>query len=377
MDLCSIIIITIIILSTLYVICFTNNENFSNTNQSINLFSKPQLQGINLSLTILNSKLKLQYLYTTILNMPMKTYSKKSPILMLSGLGDNELYYNNTKIWPSNCMVNLETILCNKKIKLNYSNSKNNYFSTFINLLESSNYVSGKSYSLEPYDFTQILQKDVLVELFSRIKNNIENMVQINNKKAVLIGYQLGATLLLLFLNRQEKQWINLYIDNFVLVGSIIGGCVEALNNYINGFYNYSSSILKLIDGLQLLAPSYYLYGNTDIIQFDEVNYSAEDYTKLLSYLKLNINLDESNILIKEAFKIPNVHMKFITGTSNTFFNNNFIAGDGFVTETQIKEIITHYSSETQVDVFRSTVHSAYLLENYDVIIYLLNLLKI
>ena len=202
-------------------------------------------------------------------------------------------------------------------------------------------------------------------------------MVKINNKKAVLIGYQLGATLLLLFLNRQEKQWINLYIDNFVLVGSMIGGCVEALNNYINGFYNYSPSILKLIDGLQLLAPSYYLYGKTDIIQFDEVNYSAENYTKLLSFLKLNINLYEYNILIKEALKIPNVQMKFIMGTSNTFFNNNCIDGDGFVPETQIKEIIKHYNLETKVDVFRSNVHSVYLLENYDVIIYLLNLLKI
>lgn len=389
MDLCSIIVISIIICVIIYVLFFTNNEYFENTNSdnnNFNLFLPPKLNGINLALTGLNIKLRAEHLYKTISQTPYETYYPKTPILMLSGLGDSSLYYNNKQVWPPTCSSDSVNILVDKQINLQVANNEYNYFSSLIDLLNSSNYSNNKSYTLIPYDFTKIMDKSVLTELFIRIRNNIENMVKLNNKKAVLVGYQLGATLLLLFLNRQQEQWVKSNIDNLVLVGSIIGGSITSLDNYINGFNQYNPIVLNQIDGLKLLLPNYYLYDDRDIIEFNGVKYSASNYNNLLSSLNLNNNLDDVNKLVKEIFKVPKVNITFINGSSiktlkyKTYSNEHDMSeynnGSGFQIEADINQVIEHYKLNTNVDVLNENVHSVYLLENYNVMSKILNLLK-
>lgn len=162
-------------------------------------------------------------------------------------------------------------------------------FHLFLKDLAAQGYQPMQSVFGAPYDFRRCTSKYYIYKYYKALKMMIENAVQKNNRKAVIIGHSLGCAVSKRFLSEYlpvtlgieaAQQWKDKYVDIWMPIGSPIGGSSKALRTALSGddeglgalcvlyggcneWYQHAE---KNISGLAWMVPMPELYQGADIV---------------------------------------------------------------------------------------------------------------
>ena len=127
------------------------------------------------------------------------------------------------------------------------------------------------------------------------------------------MGHDLGCTLLSLFLSRQQESFVKEYIASVVLVGTVFGGTIQGAKDYVVGITEFGefNYLPREFDGLKLKLPNKLVFDNQVVINYNDVDYTSQDFHKLLSYLNINVD-KEIHELQKESLTPPPCDITFI-----------------------------------------------------------------
>ncbi len=164
------------------------------------------------------------------------------------------------------------------------------YMGQLLYALESSGYRKGSTLFGAHYDFRKICCiRTELRDYCVRLANLIEQSVQTNGRKAILLTHNLGSQLATYFLNEMSQEWKDTFIKSFVSLSGTFGGCPKALRTLLSGTdlsngqeKNILREICRNFNGIQWLLPSPTIYGNVPIVEFKRIKYSAYDIPELL-----------------------------------------------------------------------------------------------
>ncbi|KAK2724865.1 hypothetical protein QYM36_001365 [Artemia franciscana] len=84
-----------------------------------------------------------------------------------------------------------------------------------------------------PYDFRKAPNENI--DLFSNLKNIIEETADRTGKPVVIVAHSMGAPNSLYFLNKQTSGWKKKYIKSLVTLAGCWGGTVKALKVFAQG----------------------------------------------------------------------------------------------------------------------------------------------
>jgi lysophospholipase III len=163
------------------------------------------------------------------------------------------------------------------------------YMYYLMDALTAAGYKHGTTLFGAPYDFRKICSEDVLYEFCGSLANLIQQSVQNNGKKAIILGHDLGSPLANYFLTKSSKEWKDQYIQSFISVSGAFGGCPKALRTLLSGVKVSNSkerTLLRKIganfSGIQWMLPCPAVYGDVPLVSHKYINYSAKDIPKLL-----------------------------------------------------------------------------------------------
>jgi hypothetical protein len=258
-----------------------------------------KFNNINWKIFILSNKLKL------------KNIKINYSILIIPGLGD--CVFNTTQdfnIWPGN----LEHIF-KPNLSVNF-NIRTSSIYPLIDCLKSMGY-NDENLCILPINFKNILKDYVnYVELCTEI---ITTLFKQNKKQFVLIGHDLGCTILSIFLNRQTDTFKNHYIHNFICVGDCLGGCPKALEDIILGVEEIGNYrlIVRNFEGLHLKIPNELIYDKTPIFEQCFMKFNCEEIDELFTSNNIhNIDLNRVKNIQQESLINPRIN--------NLFINNRY-----------------------------------------------------
>jgi hypothetical protein len=103
-------------------------------------------------------------------------------------------------------------------------------FDQLIRYLEAiGGYTQGKDLFGVPYDWRLILDPTYWTQISAAFKTHIENNTGgCSNTRASLIGFSLGALVVVRFLKEQTSEWRLRYIKRVIFVSGPLGGCPKA-----------------------------------------------------------------------------------------------------------------------------------------------------
>lgn len=237
-------------------------------------------------------------------NTALPTAPQTTPVLMVPGLGDCVMINQaGSQVWPPSSMEQFVETAGNVTVKFDPSNSN---LTPLIDTLKALKYTR-HTMDVEPYDFRSIGDESVLKELFARIKHSIVKMYEYSKQPVLLVGHDLGCTLLTIFLNRQDSTFNEEYVQGLVCVGSVFGGCIQGLQDYIHGLTPFGkyAPIVRNYDGLQLKLPNKLMFSDVVVAKHNCVDYTGKNMADLLNYLKLKCPRPCIHDLQKESFKKP------------------------------------------------------------------------
>lgn len=164
-----------------------------------------------------------------------------------------------------------------------------NYMEHLVNALQSIGYRKGSTLFGASYDFRKICNLTDLNEYCQTLANLIEQSVNYNGKKAVLVTHNIGSQVANYFLNIMPKEWKDMYIKSFVSISGTFGGCPKALRTLLSGTdlsnaqeQTVLREVCKNFNGIQWMLPCPSVYGDVPIVEFRGIRYSAKDIPELL-----------------------------------------------------------------------------------------------
>lgn len=283
-------------------------------------------------------------------NLP--TSPNLTPVLLVPGLGDCLLKSNNKVAWPPKNADSFEA-LKEDNLLIRFDNNNSN-MTPFIDTLKGLKYTKD-TMSVQPYDFRNICEESNLIELFKRIKESIVRLYKYSGLPVVLVGQDLGCTLLSLFLNRQQETFLKEYVKEFVCVGSVFGGSIQGVTDYVNGIPQFDDFryMVRNFDGLKLKLPNKLIFHKTPVIYYGDTSYTGNQLHNLFEFLDISPD-DTFYELQKESLNKPLVKVTFI---------NNKIGHEHH------KELYEYWNPS----IFTTNIEGSKLFNNYDVV---LNILK-
>jgi len=157
------------------------------------------------------------------------------------------------------------------------------YYKPTIKHLKSTNHTSILG---APYDFRLILDRTILRNYVSNLKNLIENSLY---KKSVIIAHSMGGLLSTYFLNCMENKWKETYILKFITVSTPWGGAPKALESSMSGDQDgipvaklMMKNIEKSTAGVIWTFPFPKRWKNIPIIRTPSKNYTASNIYDIL-----------------------------------------------------------------------------------------------
>ena len=217
------------------------------------------------------------------------------------------------------------------------------YMGQLVRALESAGYRKGSTLFGASYDFRKICNNPTLREYCIGLANLIEHSVRTNNgKKAVLVTHNLGSQLANYFLTGMPQEWKNMYIKSFVCLSGTFGGCPKALRTLLSGTdlsnsqeKNVLREVCKNFNGIQWMLPSPIVYGDTPLVEFKMVRYSAKDIPELLRLAGYNDSMAIYENIVKpvqlRSMQAPNV-------TTYIFAGNNLPTESSYTYEMSLTE---------------------------------------
>jgi len=341
---------------------YENSPNFKMKSSFIN-FNRPDTTDWNLFM--LNNRFRFQSIvpFFRFSNSPsvfppngLPTAPQTTPVLMVPGLGDCYMFDDKEKVWPPNGVKSFKSLKSNM-LNFNFDSSNSN-MTPLIDSLKALKYTSD-TISIQPYDFRHIASPENLIELFKRIRQSIIRLYNYSNLPVVLVAQDLGCTLLSLFLSRHQESFVNEHVASVVFFGSLFGGTIQGAKDYIAGISEFGefNYLPREFDGLKLKLPNKLVFDNEVVINYNGVDYTANQFHNLLS--DLNINVDkEIHELQKESLTPPPCEV--------TFINNR-------LTNEQNKDIYDYWKPES---VHTINLESSKLFNSYDTILLILKKLN-
>lgn len=113
---------------------------------------------------------------------------------------------------------------------------------------------------------------------FEKLKTLIEATFMKNKmKKIVLVSQSMGCPYTLIFLQKQNKDWIDKYISTWITISGPWGGAVKALRAYISGD---SFGVPSLLDSPILMRPAQRTYTSLAFIRPTEGFWKDDEVNK-------------------------------------------------------------------------------------------------
>lgn len=341
---------------------YQSTPNFKMQSSFIN-FNRPDT--IDWNLFMLNNRFRFQSIvpFFRFSNSPsvfppngLPTAPQTTPVLMVPGLGDCYMFDGKEKVWPPMSTESFKA-LKNNSLNLNLDSSNSN-MTPLIDSLKALKYTTN-TISIQPYDFRNIAAESNLTELFKRIRHSIIRLYNYSKLPVVLVGQDLGCTMLSLFLSRQQESFVKEYVASVVFVGSVFGGTIQGAKDYVAGIpefgeFNY---LPRDFDGLKLKLPNKVVFDNINIINYNGLDYTANEFENLLT--NLNINVDKKIYKLQEESLNP-------PPCDVTFINNR-------LTNEQNKEIYDYWKPK---NVHTINLESSKLFNSYDTILLILKKLN-
>jgi hypothetical protein len=342
---------------------YENSSNFKMSSSFIN-FNRPDTTDWNLFMLLNRFRFQsivpfLRYSNSPLVYPPngLPTDPQSTPILMVPGLGDCVMFDGKEKVWPPNRHDTIGS-LRNDDLNFNFDSSNSN-MTPLIDGLKALKYTKD-TMCVEPYDFRNIADNASLTELFKRIRQNIIRLFKYYEIKVILIGQDLGCTLLSLFLSRQQGSFLKEYVESVIFVGSVFGGTIQSAKDYVVGVPEFGKfeHLPRQFDGLKLKLPNKLMFEDETVINYNGADYTGKQFHALLEDLDIGIR-KEIHELQRESLKRPEC--------ATIFINNE-------LTNEQNKEIYDYWKPES---VHTINLESSKLLNNYDTILIILKKLKI
>lgn len=342
---------------------YENSPNFKMSSSFIN-FNRPDTIDWNLFMLVNRFRFQSIVPFFRFSNSPLvyppnglPTAPQSTPVLMVPGLGDCVMFNGKEKVWPP---TRDETFNSLRKHDLIFNfDSSNSNMTPFIDTLKGLKYTND-TLSIQPYDFRNIADNGDLTELFKRIRQNIIRLFKYSEIKVILIGQDLGCTLLSLFLSRQQESFLKEYVESVIFVGSVFGGTIQSAKDYVAGVPEFGKfkHLPRQFDGLKLKLPNKLMFEDESVINYNGVDYTGKQFHHLLEDLDISVR-KEIHELQKESLKRPNCE---------TIFINNEL------TNKQNKEIYDYWNP---VSIHTINLESSKLFNNYDTVLIILKKLKL
>ena len=341
---------------------YQSTYNFKMQSSFIN-FNRPDTTDWNLFMLINRFRFQSIVPFFRFSNSPsvfppngLPTAPQTTPVLMVPGLGDCYMFDGKEKVWPPNGADSFKA-LESKTLEFNFDSSNSN-MTPLIDSLKALKYTTD-TISIQPYDFRHIASTENLTELFKRIRQSIIRLHNYSNLPVVLVGHDLGCTLLSVFLSRQQESFVKEYIASVVFVGSVFGGTIQGAKDYVGGVSEFGefNYLPRKFDGLKLKLPNKLIFENKTIINYNGVDYIGDEFHGMLSNLNINVNKDINEIQ-KASLNPPPCDV--------TFINNK-------LTNEQNKELYDYWKPK---DVHTINLESSKLFNNYGTILLILKKLN-
>lgn len=370
------IIAIILFIILVYYLFVCNKESFSNltvqdpkttniSNSFIN-FNPPVKFDWNLFALDMKFKFQSIFPFLNLSNSPLiypqngiEKAPKATPILLIPGLGDCLLKVDNKTVWPLVDDYYLNYLIKEPNLKLSYSKDAGN-LSPLINTLKALKY-DDSTLSIHPYDFRYIGDNDHLTIFLKGITQSIIKLYNYSKKPVLLVGHDLGCTLLSIFLQRQQESTLKEYVKEIVCVSSVLGGSIQGAKDFIQGIPLISKipDDVRQFDGLKLKIPNPIIFESIEILTYDKIVYKGSDLVKLIKKLKIDIDLNYYYKIQDESLKKPVIPV--------TFINNKY----GHRLHKDI------YDYWTPKQILTIDMEGAKMFNNYDTVLHILKLLEI
>jgi hypothetical protein len=341
---------------------YESTPNFKMQSSFIN-FNRPDTTDWNLFM--LNNRFRFQSIvpFFRFSNSPsvyppdgLPTAPQTTPVLMVPGLGDCYMFADNNRVWPPSNKDSFD-LLKSHDLDLTFDGDNSN-MTPIIDSLKSLKYTSD-TISIQAYDFRNIASHANLTELFKRIRQSIIRLYNYSNLPIMLIGQDIGCTLLSLFLSRQQESFVKEYIASTVFVGSVFGGTIQSARDYVAGVPEFGEFkyLPRDFDALKLKLPNKLVFEDEVVINYNNADYNGKQFHELLTDLNINPS-KEIHELQKESLTPP---------ICETIFINNRLINE------QNKEIYDYWKPSS---VHTINLESSKLFNNYDTILLILKKLN-
>lgn len=369
------IIAIILFIILVYYLFVCNKESFSNltfqdtqtTNISNSFINFNRPVKFDWNLFMLDMKFKFQSIFPFFnlsespLIYPHNGIAKAptaTPILLIPGLGDCVLKFDNKMVWPPVDKYYLNYLIKDQALNLSYYTEGN--LTPLINTLKALKY-DDSTLSIHPYDFRNIGDNDHLTVFLKGITQSIINLYNYSKKPVLLVGHDLGCTLLSVFLQRQQESTLKEYVKEMVCVSSVLGGSIQGAKDFIQGIPSISKipDDVRQFDGLKLKIPNPIIFENIEILTYDKVVYKGGDLVKLFKKLKIDTDLNNCYKIQEESLKKPVIPV--------TFINNKF--------GHKLHQEVYDYWNPKQI--LTIDMEGAKMFNNYDTVLHILKLLEI
>jgi hypothetical protein len=184
------------------------------------------------------------------------------------------------------------------------------YMATMIEVLEAVGYQQGNNLFAACYDFRKIGDPIEIDAWCLSLTKLIEQHTYLQENPAIIIGHDLGAVISNYFLVNAMQEWKDRFIDKFISISGTFGGCPKALRAVLSGVstpgntHNFNS-VIKTSSGLSLMLPNPKIYGDNQMIQFNQLTYSSRDIPKLIETVS-----EEAAKIMKISEKVRDISMK-------------------------------------------------------------------
>jgi len=188
--------------------------------------------------------------------------------------------------------------------------ANDDYMSTLIEALEAVGYEQGNNLFAACYDFRKIGDPNEIDAWCMSLTKLIEQHCSLQENPAIIIGHDLGAVVANYFLVGAMQEWKDRFIDKFISVSGTFGGCPKALRAILSGVStpgnssNFNAAV-KNSSGLSLMLPNPMIYGDTPLIQFNQLSYSSQDIPKLVESVST-----EAAKIMKISEKVRDISMQ-------------------------------------------------------------------
>ncbi|XP_076245161.1 lysosomal phospholipase A and acyltransferase [Calliopsis andreniformis] len=184
-----------------------------------------------------------------------------------------------------------------------------------------------RNYSIRgaPYDFRKAPNENE--QFFVKLKKLVEETYYANKQIPVtLLAHSMGGPMTLIFLQRQNQQWKDKYVNCFISLSGVWGGSIKALKVFAIGddlgAYLLRQSVLKdqqiTSPSLGWLLPSKLFWKETEIlVQSEQKNYTLSTLQDFL--IDINVpngwEFRKDNEKYQLNFAAPGVEVHCLYGT--------------------------------------------------------------